>query len=129
MDREELIKRLRINAKDCGRYIEDEAADQLQADGDRIRELLQEVHCLQKGGDIDLQARIAELERDKARDRIAIQNVHDIGNRLTKQNKILDDSKQDILRAIVRGDYGYIESVYLGYDDDGNPPTSSKGVE
>ena len=31
----------------------------------------------------------------------------------------------DILSAISRGDYSYVESVYLDYDDDGNPPVAA----
>ena len=32
---------------------------------------------------------------------------------------------EDILSAISRGDYSYVESVYLDYDDDGNPPVAA----
>jgi len=38
---------------------------------------------------------------------------------------ILKAKVDDILSAISRGDYSYVESVYLDYDDDGNPPVAA----
>lgn len=59
--------------------------------------------------------RIEELEE---LEQVALTNR----NMLMKRNVELEANKKDILAAVKRMDYGYIESVYLGYDDDGNPP-------
>ena len=48
--------------------------------------------------------------------------LHGILEAKDRRIEELERQKADIIEAVKRTDIGYIESVYLGYDDDGNPP-------
>ena len=54
----DLVKRLRINAKDCGRYIEDEAADRIG----EMEEEKQYIQQLVSAHRDELDSRISHLE-------------------------------------------------------------------